>query len=131
LIAIENVSARLKIVRRLLTILFCLLLVGQTFATQFSLNCSVQRAGTSTHRCDGMGCCCKTCNMKSCAAKSDSQPVVPSTRLAFQNQLLIVATTLTWNWLPTEMPAQKFSSVDHSLRGDAVPIFQRDCAILI
>jgi hypothetical protein len=115
-------------VKRLLAILSCLLFVGQMFAAQTMPNCAAQ----TVHTC---ACCCGgTCGMKCCAAKSDSNSPLPATPAPAnsQNQFFIFAlATLALPSTPLDPTRQNFSSATQFLAPDAVPIFQRNCAILI
>lgn len=123
MIAIGVTLAKVRSVQRLLAILSCLLFVGQAFAVQSLPDCTAQSAGACAH------CCC---GMKCCAVKPASQtPVVPA-RTISQNQFLILAlSTLTLSPVSGEPASQNFSSASQPLSVSAVPIFQRDCAILI
>jgi len=117
-----------RIVKRLLVILSCLLFVGQMFAAQSKPDCAAPAKCAPTGT--GAQCCC---DMKCCATKpqSGSQlPAIPA-RPVSQNQFLMVAlTVLVLTPAPVE-PAQHFSPTVQPASASAVPIFQRDCAILI
>jgi len=64
--------------------------------------------------------------------KSNPQSPVTPARTGSQNQFLILAlTALVLNPTPLESAQQNFSSANHLFSASAVPIFQRDCAILI
>jgi hypothetical protein len=126
MIAIEAALARLKAVKRLLAILCCLLFAPQLFAVQTLPQCATQPPfACACAHCNGM------CGMKCCVAKSDSKSPVTPARIVSQNQLLVLATALTWSWLPIETSRPGLSSADSSPNSNAVPIFQRNCAILI
>ena|SRR5579859_1787259 len=124
LIAIGAASARLKTVRRLLTILSCLLFVGQMFA-QTLPECAVQAPRV---------CACAHCDGMCCATKQNSDSRSPATplRSVSQNQFLIAAlATMTSTPMPVASARQNFSFADSSFNVSAVPIFQRNCSILI
>jgi hypothetical protein len=126
MIAINAALVRLKAVKRLFAILCCLLFAAQLFAVQTPPQCATQAShARACAHCNGM------CGMKCCAAKSNSKPPVTPDRAFSQNQSLILATALTWSWLPTETSRPNLSSTDLSSNPNAVPIFQRNCAILI
>jgi len=62
----------------------------------------------------------------------NSQPPTAPARTISQNQFFILAlTALAWSPAPLESTHQNFLSANFSSTANAVPIFQRDCAILI
>lgn len=126
MIAINVILARLKAVKRVLAIFCCLLFAGQMFA-QTLPECAVSgpRISACPH-CKGM------CGMKCCAAKQSSQYPTTPPRSALQSQILIaVLAVMASTPTPTQSAKQDFSFADSSSHPGAVPIFQRDCAILI
>jgi hypothetical protein len=113
--------------KRLLAALSCMLLLGQMFAAESSLTCAAPTARACA-------CCCRNMKMKCCATESGSRsqlPAIPA-RASAQNQLPILALT-AWAFTSTQLESlqHNLSSTDLSSAASAVPIFQRDCAILI
>lgn len=114
-----------KTVKRLLAILSCLLFAGQAIAVQPLPSCTAQ----TVRAC---ACCCGNVKMNCCAAKPTSRLPATPARTISQNQFLILTlTAMAFTPTPFESARHNFSSADFPSTASAVPIFQRDCAILI
>jgi hypothetical protein len=108
-------------------ILFSMLLAWSPYAPAQALpDCAKSKMAS----CD-MPCCQKNCSMTQGSCGSQPAPAVPAQKTGAQNQISLLAPAVVL-WTVPENFANSFSSVSASpLMATGVPLYERNCALLL